>query len=191
MTAPFVILGTPRSRTAWLARFLAFEGRTVLHEPSIEFGSINDLYELLTYRAIAGLADSMLTLRWRDVINAASETRIVVVFRPHAEVIASFASLGLADARVSRMLDRLAVAIDELTASVPVLTVPFAALAAEATADLVFRYCLREPLPKDWWLRWRNVNVQADLPDVFRRALANAAGLRTVYPELTGLEATP
>ena len=206
MTAPFVILGTPRSRTAWLAKFLAFEGRRVLHEPSTDFRSVNDLYALLEDRLLAGISDSMLTLRWRDVVNAAPEARIVVVFRPHDEIMMSLTHLFICNSgqqsaepldhrireyqrRVDRLLHQIATAIDEMSASVPVLTVPFSALDAEATADLVFRYCIREPLPPEWWHAWRGENVQADFGASLARAAANAEGLRAVYPELLELEA--
>ena len=187
MDAPFIVLGTPRSRTAWLAKFLAFEGRKVLHEPSIEFRSINDLYALLADRSVAGIVDSMLTFRWRNL----PFTRIVVVHRPMNEVVGSFMRSGIfagdmagGQARLVTMLRKLDVAIDELRADAPVLTVPFASLGWMGVSDQVFRHCLGEPLPDEWWDRWRTVNVQADVHECRRRAEANAAGLRAVYPEI-------
>jgi len=191
MTAPFVILGTPRSRTAWLAKFLAFEGRKVLHEPSIDFRSINDLYALLQNHSVAGIVDSTMTFRWRDVLTAAPAARIVLVHRPPSDVIASFMRTGVfagqraaAQVRLGRLLRSLSDAIEDLWASEAVLSVPFEELNARHVCDRVFRYCLGEPMPERWWRILRAENVQADIRDVFRRAEANADGIRAVYPEI-------
>ena len=62
----FMILGTPRSRTAWLAKLLSFGGVECIHEPSIDFKSLDDLQTFLQ-RPDTGAADSLMTLLWRDV----------------------------------------------------------------------------------------------------------------------------
>jgi hypothetical protein len=190
-TSPFVILGTPRSRTAWLAKFLAFEGRRVLHEPSTDFRSIDDLYDLLEDPSVAGIVDSMLTFRWRDVLVAAPDARIVVVHRPLHDIVDSFMRTGIFKHDVARNQSRLNImlrkhekAMVDLMYSATVLAVPFADLASREFADRVFRYCLRERLPEGWWERWRNVNVQADVHESASRAAANRDGLMAVYPEI-------
>ena len=191
MTAPFVILGTPRSRTAWLAKFLAFEDRWVLHEPSITFQNLNMLHNLLNERTLAGIVDSMLTFRWRDVLASRPDARIVVVHRPMDEVVASFMRTGIfaddmagGQARLVQILRKIEAEIDNLRADAAVLSVPFAQLGWLAVAEQIFTHCLGEPLPDKWWDRWRTVNVQADVHECRRRAEANADGVRAVYPEV-------
>lgn len=191
MTSPFVILGTPRSRTAWLAKFLAFEGRHVLHEPSADFRSLDELYSLLDNPLVAGIVDSMLTFRWRDILVAQPEARLVLVSRDKSGVIASLMRTGIFidhiaenQLRLMKMLQKHACAMEELRGDAVVLSVPYSALSEYHVADQVFRYCLREPLPLEWWQRWRHTNVQVDVHEIRRRAIENIAGLRAVFPEL-------
>lgn len=181
---PFYVLGTPRSRTAWLAAFLSTEDRVCMHEPSRTMRDLEELTALLMNPA-AAVSDSLLSLRWRHVVGVAPGARIVVVKRPLAHVAASFVHLGVRDRRLQVRLGRLSDALEELRCSAPVLWVPYETLAREATCALVYEYCRGVSVPDGLWEQFARVNVQVDFAAAMAEAAANAGGMRKLFPELT------
>lgn len=194
---PFVILGTPRSRTFWLSRFMSYAGRSVLHEPSVNFGDLSDLSWLLNTDTVAGVVDSMLTFRWHDIVRFRPATRIVVVERLRHQVIASFMRTGIFNGHMAPSNHRLAellymhgLAMDALRREVPHLYVPYSMLGELHTLDLIWRYCglPGDGVPMAWSNEWVDQRIEADIPATFARAAENAAGMRSVYPEIAHLD---
>jgi len=183
MPSPFVILGTPRSRTAWLAAFLSYDGWTCLHEPSVGFRRLGDLQEMLHQRKI-GISDSALTLRWREILRFRPDCRIVVVHRPRQRILESARKAGVYDpVTFNRTYELLIGAMFALREQAATLNVPFGALGHYEGAAAVFRHCLDLELPEDHWRAWKDRNVQADAATVACAAQANP-GWRKLYPEL-------
>jgi len=180
---PFFILGTPRSRTAWLAKFLSSPDRRCDHEPSMGFRSADDLAAYVA-RPVAAAADSLLTLRWRAIREHSPEAIIVVVRRPIDEVTRSFLAQGVGGDVLDARLRALSVEVDALVASGVDMVVDYAELVREETCEFIYAMCHgRMPHP----LRWRAleaVHIEADVAAVSRAALANWEGLTTVFPEL-------
>jgi hypothetical protein len=180
---PFFILGTPRSRTAWLAEFLSTTDRRVDHEPSQHFSCMQDLWDYLARPGCAA-SDSLMTLRWKHITAMVPDARFVVVRRPIPEVVASFTGIGVRHHGLERMLRRIEAETDQMATEVPVLRVPFSALALRSAADDVYRHCRGVPMPAGHWERWGRRNVQADLKSVLAATRTNASGLSRVFPEL-------
>lgn len=171
----FAVLGTPRSRTAWFAKFLSYGDYVCEHEPSRHWSGPNDIREF--FRPGLGASDSMLTLRWRDVI-AIPDIRIVIVVRPLQEVIDSAKGVGL-DGRV--VLLRIAAAIVDLAADRPdIPIIPYGELTPQRCAA-IFSYLLGVPCPDDWLQKWVSTEVLADIGKMWQDARANADGLRSLY----------
>ena len=179
--APFVILGTPRSRTAWLAKFLSYGDVTCHHEPSIHFRSLNDLAAMLR-RSGVGASDSMMTLLWPEILFLAPNVRMVVVLRPMEEVLDSVERMGVSVPLVRSLLARIVGAVEEIKRSgFEALFVDFADLEKEEVCSRVFEHATGLPFDRDWWLSWRNVNVQTPVGQRIVEAARNAAGIRAVY----------
>jgi hypothetical protein len=179
---PFVVLGLPRSRTAWLARFLSYGGRVCRHEPSVAWRGLEDLRDFLATGE--GAADSMLTLLWPHLRELAPEARIVAVRRSRAQVAASIERMGLAVPQ--RLLRRLSGALWEIEQQPDVLRVCFDRLGDEHTCRKVFEHCLGLPFDRAWWERWRHVNVQADVVARTHQVISNSAGVARLYGRFLG-----
>ena len=177
---PFLIVALPRSRTAWLARFLTFDGRVCHHEPSLHWKSPDDLDAWC--RGTEGASDTMMVWLAHEARRFNPSLPLVVVRRPRHEVIASIKRLDYAASphlpwyyeRQDRRLDRIE---DELNP----LSVTFDDLGRRETCAAIFRHCLGRELPTEWWERWKDTNVQADIPETLRLLKENSRGVDNVY----------
>lgn len=177
----FLATGLPRSRTAWMARFLTYGRVTCLHEPSVGFRSMADLAGLLAQPHI-GASDSAMALLWPRVARWVPKARFAVVRRPVEDVVASAARLGFADTAAMReTLAAIEAACDQLSARDGTLTLRYDELDTEEGCALLFRQCLGVDLPHEWWLRWRDEHVEADVGERWQEAAANIAGIRAVF----------
>jgi hypothetical protein len=173
---PFLVLGLPRSRTAWLSRFLTYGDWICGHDELRNMRSLDDVQTWLSQPCV-GSAETAAAPFWRLIDP---NIRIVIVRRPVADVVESLMRLpGCAfdrDALTTAMtkLDRK---LDQIAARRDVLQVSFADLENETTCAAVFEYCLPYAHDPQWWAMWSAVNVQCDmraymrLCDAFRPAL--------------------
>lgn len=180
---PFFVLGTPRSRTAWLAAFLSAPGRPCLHEPSVHLQTQDDLLALLR-APWAAISDSGLTVRWRDIARERRGARVVVVRRPIGDVAESLDKIGLGGAHVLPMLRRLDREIEMMAGRMPVLLVPYRRLSDQATCEAVYEFCHGWPAPEGHWAEWAPRNVQADVAATVKAVLTNQDGIRRLFPSL-------
>jgi hypothetical protein len=178
---PFFVIGTPRSRTAWLSAFLSTPNRPCQHEPSRFLRDHGALLALLRVPD-AAVSDSALTFRWRDIARECPGARVVVVRRPIAEVMESAEAVGLA--RTPKMLRRLAHEIDLLCGRLAVLSVPFHRLADQRACEMVYEFCHGAAAPVGHWALWKDRNIQADIPRIQADVQANMAGVRALFPEM-------
>lgn len=172
---PFVIIGTPRSRTAWLARFLSYGGRTCLHEPSLQFDKEASLSNFLSDDS-ASATDCMMSFMARDIRVLRPDCVIVSVRRPLPEVHESFAKLGIA---VPEWYLKL---MDDDAASADVdLAVSFNDLNSEHVCRMVFETCLKQPMDRAWWLHLKDENIQSDVRETMRTIVRDNARLGAVF----------
>jgi hypothetical protein len=177
---PFIVMGTPRSRTAWLARLLSCGDVTCEHEPSVRWTSRADLWRFLDQDNV-GASDASLTWFWRDIIAFRPDCRIVVVRRPLAEVRASCrrAAIPLAEPDGLDALDAEAAAVRGRN----VTKAAFADLGRAAVVGEVFRWCLGEAPPFGWVDRLQRINIQADIPARLAEGSANLPGFTRLMSE--------
>lgn len=166
---PFLILGLPRSRTAWLARFLTYRDWHCGHEELLRCRSFDDLRSWLA-QPCTGSAETVAAPFWRLIPKLAPHARIVVVRRPVDEVVASLMRFGLFDAAgLTAAMRRAAAKLDQVEARLPgVLRVDYADLADEATCARLFEHCLPYPHDPAWWAACDRVNFQIDLRQMMR-----------------------
>lgn len=180
---PYFILGTPRSRTAWLAEFLSRPGRQCVHEPSRFFCEAADVFRYALQPAAAA-SDSLLTFRWRLLLEAAPDARIVVVRRPVEDVVESFARKGWAPPGLVASVRRLWSEVEGMCEVAQVLSVPFAALGRQDVCSTVYEYCHETPTPAGHWERLSGQNIQADIAEVARQMAGRSEQVGRVFPEL-------
>lgn len=177
---PFLIVGLPRSRTAWLAKFLSWEGRVCRHEPSLHWTSPDDLTRWAAGEE--GASDSMMTWLALDAKKLRPEMPLVVIRRPRHEVLVSLAKLDYPKGEyLPFMLERVDRRLDRIEDEADCLSYRFDQLRHAAICASMFHYCLGADMPLDWWARWKDENVQADIKQTYRLVRENSVGWQAAY----------
>lgn len=177
----FLVTGTPRSRTAWMARFLSHGGVACVHEPSINFRRKDELRRFVRQPNI-GASDSGMVLLWREIAEANPDARFAVVTRPVMDVIRSALNAGIPIRDAERGAVATTKAAHELAAHRrDALVLAYDDLATDHGCARLFRHCLGRDMPGDWFDCWRDQRIECDVPAQLARAAANIDGLRAVY----------
>jgi hypothetical protein len=163
LLAPFVILSLPRSRTAWIARFLTHGRWMCGHEQLLNCRGLDDVAAWFS-QPYTGTVETAGAPFWRLL---PPQARIVVIRRPVAEVVQSLARVGFAvDPGVVLRMDRK---LDQIEARVPnVLSVDFSDLSRQQTAARLFQHCLGQELPQAWWDAIAPINIQINFGHMLR-----------------------
>ena len=175
---PFIVFGLPRSRTAWLARFLSYGDWHCGHEELRHVRSLDDASAWLS-QPCTGTAETAGAPFWRLL---PAGVRVVTVRRPMCDVVDSlmrlmpFERVGL-----ERLVRRLDAKLDQIERRIPgVLSVRFSDLADEATCKRVFEHCLPYEHDPAWWAACAAQNIQVSLPVLMRYFHAHRAQISKV-----------
>lgn len=159
--APFIVYGLPRSRTLWLSRFLAYDGRTVHHDLPLSVTTLGEL--VTTLQPMSGTVETALARAAWILREAVPRARVAVVRRPVEEVRASAARIGWHFPQ--GYLEAEDAQLAEIASHPDVLSVDFADLASEAGCRSIFEHCLGEPFDRAWWHQLDAQNIQVDPVD--------------------------
>lgn len=149
----YLVLGLPRSRTAWLSLLLTHGESFCFHDLS---GLVHHKWELAakiqSHEAYAcGAADSGAILALGEVMAAMPHTRLVYVERPVREVAASMHELlRLRDVdlvQTANYITRLAGIIDDAQHRYPGLKVRYEDLDSEVTCRAIWQHVTQDRLP--------------------------------------------
>lgn len=160
MSLPFIILGLPRSRTAWLANFLTFGEISCGHEMMSQF-SIHGLFDELTGSNLryCGDADTAASMFLPDILRYMPDIPIVVVRRETKDVLTGLRKMGMSitEHQLRPMMDGLCEAVKlENT-----LAVKFEDLDSESTLRAVQSHCAPgEPFDRQRASMLRDLNIQ-------------------------------
>lgn len=116
----FFVTGLPRSRTAWCANFLTYDGRHCWHDLLGEYESVETMSKDLDEGD--GIADPFLLLNWHVVAREFPDARWVVIHRDFDDALDS-AIAGLTEfsnhdyGRQRYFMTNLMLAKDELVSS--------------------------------------------------------------------------
>jgi len=176
----YIILGLPRSRTAWLARFLTYGDWCCGHEELRHMRSLDDVTAWFSQECI-GTAETAAAPYWRLLERFAPGARVVVVRRPVGEVVESLMRIDgvtFDRAALTQTMTAMDRKLAQIAARVPgALSVRYADLAKEETCKAVFEYCLPYPHDHDHWAALDAVNVQCDMRAMMRYFAANKPAL--------------
>lgn len=138
---PFFITGLPRSRTAWLANFLTWDGTMCGHE--LMFGLTKETYadELSKW---SGAAETLLPIRWPEIEAVLDSSPVIVIQREPHEVAASLRRLQVAKADLATewMQGRLETFIQRFPNAV---VFPYRSLTREDTLQMIWQHCTGKP----------------------------------------------
>lgn len=176
---PFLVLSLPRSRSAWLSHFLAYDGRRVGHDLALDCDSIENFLKPF----VAGLAGSCETgavLGWKVLRQRLPMARLALVRRPLAEVLFSLERFGLDFDESDLFLKN---ELLDLVSSLPgVRSWDFDDLRGELACQQLFEFCLGEPFDRDWWWELHFTNIQVDMK-------ARWAKIQSRQPQMLALRA--
>lgn len=168
----FIVLGLPRSRTAWLARFLTYKGHICGHEELRHCRSLDDVKTWLSMPD-TGSAETSAAPFWRTLLRFSPDVQIVIVRRPVSEVVESLSAFGFDPAVMEPAMKRLDAKLDQIVARAEnVLSVNFDDLNEEATCKAVFEHCLPYPFDRNHWQKLAGQNVQCDMHALVRYVAA-------------------
>ena len=177
---PFVVFSLPRSRSAWLSRFLTYGEWMCGHEELRHMRSLDDVQAWFSQPNI-GTAETAGAPWWRLLERFAPNARVLVVRRPRNEVAESLINIpGTQFDRTAldSILLKLDRSLDQIEARLPnVLSASFDSLNEEDTCAAVFEHCLQQPHDLDHYARLAPVNIQINMPALMRHYAAYAPAM--------------
>lgn len=182
MIRPFVIFAMPRSRSAWLARFLTYGDWHCGHDELRHCRSFDDVSSWLALPC-TGTIETGAASFWRLLPRYCPEARVLTLRRPVPEVVASLRRGGLPfeDEVMIPLMRRHERKLDQIEQRMPnVMSVEFSELADEQKCAAVFEHCLPYRHDHAWWQAVAGVNIQISLMQMARYFIAHK-------PQLTKL----
>ncbi len=163
----FLILALPRSRTAWLSRFLTYGDWVCGHDELQYMRSLGDIRTWLSQGKV-GTVETNAAPWWRLIPKFMPEgpegPRIVTVRRPLAEVVQSLRPFGVGGRQVEEHLTRLNRKLDQVEKRLPgVMVVDYESLSQETTCAKLFRFCLPYEHDRERWAGLAKENIQINL----------------------------
>lgn len=171
MNEPFLILGMPRSRTAWLANFLTWGQTTCLHSPINQFGDVAATFRWLkagTDGASRGAADPVISLFPDQVVCHSHGVKFVYVVRNEADAIyAGLRAYQGVYANPLELLGTMRVGFDAIKRHVDGLEVAYESLDdVEVVRHLWDEVIPDTPFPMTRFCMLRNLNVTQNFAKV-------------------------
>lgn len=164
----FVILATPRSRTAWLSRFLAYGDWVCGHDEIKHLRALSDISSWFKQENV-GTVETAGAPWWRVIPEG---VRIVTIRRPVEDAVESFMRLGIAgfsrDA-VAHRFGRLNQYLDQVERRREgVISVQYADLGDEGHCAALFETCLPYKHHHSRWAALSRENVQINVRALLR-----------------------
>lgn len=174
----FLIYALPRSRTAWLSKFLSYKDWICQHEHAQYLRTIADIKDFFSYPRIGSVETG--AAPGRSLLKCMfPELKEVVILRPVNEVIESLMKIDLSGIAVydrellekgMRYCDR---AIHKIAADSKVLTIHYHELNQRDTCIKIFEHCLPYEFDDEWWESLKDVNIQEDTRKMMEYRIKN------------------
>lgn len=166
---PFIVFALPRSRTAWLSRFLTYGEWACGHDEIRHARSLDDVKAWFS-QPNTGTAETAAAPWWRTVQKLRPDVRVVVVRRPPEEVIASLERVApFNHEQLTKLIHSLDRKLDQIEQRMSnVISVAYDDLQFESVCAGIFDHCLPYEHDHAWWAFWDKQNVQINLPAQIR-----------------------
>lgn len=178
MNQPFIIYALPRSRTAWLAKFLSYKDWHCRHEYAIYMRDMGDVRDFLS-QPNTGCVETAAAPGRYLIKHTIPDIREVVVLRPVQEVVESTMRMDVSGVAtydrktLQRNMEYGDRVLRKIAKDPSVLVVRYEDLNLEETCAKIFEHCLPYAFDKNWWDKIKNENVQVDAKSFFRYYFAN------------------
>lgn len=172
----FVVFSLPRSRSFWLSCFLNYGDWTCGHDEIRHVRSLQDVTAWLGM-SNTGTIETAAAPFWRLL---PSQTRVCVIRRPVADVVASMLRTGVEydEGGLWREMRKLDAKLDQIASRVPnALSLDYADLVTEDGCARVFEHCLPYAHDRNWFAAASPLNMQVNVPAMVRYFHAHQAQL--------------
>ncbi len=184
---PFIVFALPRSRTAWLAQFLAGNGWQCTHDLVIECDTLAQLQHRLA-QPMSGTVETGAMLGWRLLRTWFPRAKFAVVRRPVQEVLASLARVG-APADVNEIYSRNRL-LDVIASQPGTMSVHFMDLAITSVCSDLFHHCTGWPPRPEHLRRFGELRIELDISRRLSRIASRSGAVAELKAEaLAAVEA--
>ena len=167
----FVVFCLPRSRSAWLSRFLTYGDWICGHEELRHMRSLDDVRMWFEQPSI-GTVETAAAPWWRLLERFAPDAKVVVIHRPVDDVVESLMRLpgqSFDCSILKTAMTKLDHKLGQIERRVPnVLSVDYASLSDETACASVFEHCLPYRHDHSHWKRLDPINIQIDMRAMMR-----------------------
>jgi hypothetical protein len=189
MSTPFVIMALPRSRTAWLAKFLSYGTWYCGHDQLKYARSIDDVKTWLSIPEV-GTVETAASSHWRLAINLCPSLRIVTIRRRRLDVLDSLErlngelkafGLNIDRERIIKVLAALDRKLDQVEYRVSNVTrIEYSELSTMEGLKKVWQATLPYPFDAQWASAYQDINIQIPFGSEMRYMIANHEQLKTL-----------
>lgn len=183
MIRPFIIHALPRSRTAWLSRFLSYRDWTCAHEAAITLRKAADIPGFFL-KPQFGTAETATAQGHWLIDYYCPGIKHVVIRRRTDDVVKSMMAVEVGSAgfhydenRLRRIMAYGNRMLDQISAKPGTLTVDFEDMVNEKTCAEIFEFCLPYSHDGAWWGDLHQKNIQVDVKSVLLYYHANREGV--------------
>lgn len=168
----FLVLSLPRSRSAWIAKFLSYGGRRCGHDIAPQCVTVQEFVDRLD-RDYCGSVETGAVVGWRAILKLKPDLRIATVRRPVQQVYESLARFGLGAPEVLDELRERDAMLDEVERLPGTLSFTFDGLKHPWACQNLFELYLDMPFDWEWWESLAAVNVQVNVPQCIQYLIDN------------------
>jgi hypothetical protein len=179
--SPFIVFALPRSRTAWLAQYLAYDGRIVGHDIAPKSDSIEGFFSAFD-NGMSGTVETGAMMGWRLFRERFPEAAIAVIRRPVQDVKRSLGQFGIFPREGD--LEAKDAILDEIAREAGVLSVSFFGLYNEIIRRSLFEHCLPCWWDQQWDKKLAALNIQIDVMDAMKKVAANQDAIIAMKKEI-------
>lgn len=182
MDEHFIILGLPRSMTAWVSCFLTCGEVFCQHELSGHY-PVEELPDRIRQHfPVCGVCDSALSFHWRDIWYAFPKARFALIERDADDCLNSLQkSVGLSVEASEKIVDQLTNDITDMVAVLRPKRFAFDELQTEDGARRLWNYCApHHPLPPAHLRKMMSLKVTVH-PKVYAEAAATLNSLSVQF----------
>jgi len=179
----FLIMGLPRSRTAWLSVALTYKNSHCLHEPLLGCMSVSELTTKFDDidADIVGGADTGAVFFLDAIIKEMPFIKIVVIDRKIEDCESSSRRMGFD----SVDLRELRLALDEASQRMNTLVVDYDKLSDPSTGRKIWQHCIGGEFPEKRWTDLARFNIQLMTRQFFQELGLQKESIKSLSGQVT------
>lgn len=172
--APFVIFSLPRSRSAWLSKFLSYKDWHCGHDELIYMRQMEDVQSWLSQPS-TGTIETAAASFWRLALHLKPDLRIITVRRDPIEAAESAVKADLSDNLTDtiKFFQYLDGKLDQIELRTKCKSVKYEDLQQESVCKDLFEYVLPYEHDSVRWNKLNQTNIQINVPALKRYMIAH------------------